>query len=66
MAAEAQVFGLIHSADASATDFPDDAIVGDRLADHEGPVGAMLGRGAQQVNRRRGGGKERLLERPLW
>jgi hypothetical protein len=64
MAAEAQVFGLIHSAHASATDFPDDAIVGDRLADHEGPVGVMLGRWRRQVNGWRGGGKETGLERP--
>jgi hypothetical protein len=51
MPAEAKVFSLINNAHASATDFPDDAIVGDRLADHEGPVGVMLGRGEREVNR---------------
>src|ERR1700722_17085127 len=51
MPAEAQVLGLVHHAHASAADFPDDAVMGDRLADHERPVGVMLGRGARQVNR---------------
>src|ERR1700691_2690666 len=54
MPAEAQVLGLTNYAHASATDFPDNAIVGDRLADHEGPVGVMLGRWEQEVNREKG------------
>jgi hypothetical protein len=64
MPAKAQVLGFVNYAHASATDFPDDAVMGDRLADHEGPVGVMLGRWEQEVNSPEGGGKERLLERP--
>jgi hypothetical protein len=36
MAAEAHIFRLIDNAHASTADFPQDSIVGDCLADHEG------------------------------
>jgi hypothetical protein len=50
MASEAHVFRLIDNAHASTADFSQNAIVGDCLADHEGPLAAMLGCPGAGVN----------------
>ena len=50
MASEAHVFRLIDNAHAATADFSQNAIVGDCLADHEGPLAAMLGRLGAGVN----------------
>jgi hypothetical protein len=50
MASEAHIFRLIDNAHASTADFSKNAIVGDCLADHEGPLAAMLGRPGAGVN----------------
>ena len=50
MASEAHIFRLIDNAHASTADFSQNAIVGDCLADHEGPLAAMLGRAGAGVN----------------